>query len=287
VRSGEADHAITPGNVCDCLPGSGRSVDGSIAASRVAEDPDTKPSRGPGNVRAACRSGSAPTSALDRVAGATARRVTTAAAAPTETSTPVARTKQIRHTPGQKSRHDRRNLYRWLHRRYYVSARALLPTIAIALLTAGAAAGAIREGRMVSTARVSLQLPAGWQGRISKTPACDPERLIVASSGPIHIGRNGQLSPPPAGSVVVVLLEDRYRQDRPVGDLRRPQHFSVTWKHLVHIKPSCGLPASPGYMRYVKTHGRYLGFIVYPGPGMPAATRTATVTLMDSLRINP
>jgi hypothetical protein len=87
--------------------------------------------------------------------------------------------------------------------------------------------------------------------------------------------------------VLVVLLEDRYRQDRPVGDLRWPRHFSVSWNHLAQIKPSCGLPASPAYMHYVKTHGRYLGFIVYPGSAVDAKTRAATIALMDSLHVNP
>jgi hypothetical protein len=87
--------------------------------------------------------------------------------------------------------------------------------------------------------------------------------------------------------VLVVLLEDRYSQDRPVGDLHRPQHFSVSCNHLAQIKPSCGLPASPASMHFVKTHGRYLGFIIYPGSAVDAKTREATVTLMDSLHVNP
>ena len=169
-------------------------------------------------------------------------------------------------------------------------ARLLLPIMVavVALLAPGAVAeGTPGKGRTASTAGVSLQLPAGWQARISKTPACDPERLIVASSTATHLGPNGRLPSPPAGSVLVVLLEDRYRQDRPVGDLRRPHHFSVSWNDLAQIKPSCGLPASPAYMHYVKTHGRYLGFIVYPGSAVAATTREATVTLMDSLHVNP
>lgn len=168
--------------------------------------------------------------------------------------------------------------------------RLLLPILVavVALLAPGAvAAGTPGKGRTVSTAGVSLQLPTGWQARISKTPACDPERLIVASSARTQIGPNGRLPSPRGGAVLVVLLEDRYRQDRPVGDLHRPKHFSVSWNHLAHIKPSCGLPASPAYMHYVKTEGRYLGFIVYPGSALDATTRAATITLMDSLHVNP
>ncbi len=165
-----------------------------------------------------------------------------------------------------------------------MTARSLLSVIAIALPTPCAAAG---TGRLISTAGVSIQIPAGWQAQVSKTPACDPERLIVAASTRMHIRPDGQLLTPRAGTILIVLLENRYRQDRPVGDLRRPQHFSVTWNRLARIKPSCGLPSSPGYMRYVKTHGRYLGFIVYPGAATRARTREATITLMDSLHVNP
>lgn len=98
---------------------------------------------------------------------------------------------------------------------------------------------------------------------------------------------SGRLPSPPARAVLVVLLEDRYRQDRPAGDLRRPQHFSVSWSHLAQIKPICGLPASPAYMHYIKTHGRYLGFIIYPGSAVDANTRAATIALMDSLHVDP
>jgi hypothetical protein len=169
-------------------------------------------------------------------------------------------------------------------------ARLLPPIMAavVALFAASAVAeGSPGKGRTASTAGVSLQLPAGWQAQITKTPACDPERLIVASSTPTHIAPSGRLRSPPAGAVLVVLLEDRYRQDRPLGDLRRPQNFAVSWNHLAQIKPSCGLPASPAYMHYVKTHGRYLGFIVYPGSAVDAKTRAATIALMDSLHVNP
>jgi hypothetical protein len=66
--------------------------------------------------------------------------------------------------------------------------------------------------------------------------------------------------------VLIVLLEDHLRQDRPGGNLRRPAHFSVTWNRLVGVKAACGLPEAPAFMRYFKTHGRYLGFIVYSSP---------------------
>ncbi len=168
-----------------------------------------------------------------------------------------------------------------------MTTRSLIAVIAIAFFALCAVASAGGARRIISTARVSIQIPAGWQAQVSKTPACDPERLIVASSTRMLIRPDGQLPSPRAGTLLIVLLEDRYRQDRPVGDLRRPQHFSVSWNRLARIKPSCGLPSSPGYVRYVRTHGRYLGFIVYPGAATRPRTREATVTLMDSLRVNP
>jgi hypothetical protein len=38
-------------------------------------------------------------------------------------------------------------------------------------------------GRGITTAGVRLAVPTRWDARIAKTPQCDPERLIVASSG--------------------------------------------------------------------------------------------------------
>src|SRR5207244_1284693 len=99
----------------------GLSVDGSIAASRVDDEPYTKPSSGPGNVRGVDRSGSVPAPALDRFAGTATSTATTAAAA-TETGTAFASTTQIRQTPAEKSRGRRRNLYDSLRRRSSMTA---------------------------------------------------------------------------------------------------------------------------------------------------------------------
>jgi hypothetical protein len=86
--------------------------------------------------------------------------------------------------------------------------------------------------------------------------------------------------------VLLVVLEDRYVQDRPLGDLQRPMRFTVAWDRLVHVKAICGLPDSAAYMRYFKTHGRYLGFIVYPGSEVGATTRKNTLTVMNSLHVS-
>lgn len=255
------------------------------------DDPETNPSRGPENVACGCRSDSSSTPPLDRVAETPTSKAT-AAAAGTDRSAPLASTHQIRHTPVQKSRLPvtRRNLNTSFDRIHSMRLLRVAPAllIAIAGLVAPAVAfgSAPGQGRTVSRAGVSLRIPAGWQAETAKVVTCDPERLIVASSRPIRIGPNAGLPSPHAGAVLVVLLEDRYRQDRPPGNLHRPRHFVVTWHHLTHIKPSCGLPASPAYMRYFKTHGRYLGFIVYPGGAVTAKTRAATLRLMDSLRLN-
>jgi hypothetical protein len=139
--------------------------------------------------------------------------------------------------------------------------------------------------RIVSTAGVTLRVPTGWHAVVARTPTCDPERLIVASSAPIHTNRTGQLTSPPTGQVLILLLDDRYRQYRPVGDLHRPARFVVAWSRLVHIKPSCGLPNSPAYMRYFKTQARYIGFIVYPAGRINAEVRADTLAIMDSLRV--
>lgn len=138
----------------------------------------------------------------------------------------------------------------------------------------------------ISTSGVSLVVPAGWHARVSKTPQCDPERLIVASSAPLRTTA-GRIAPAQRGQVIVLLLEDRIAQDRPVGDLRRPGHFTIDWSSLRILAPDgyCGNPRGPAAMHYVKIHDRYVGFIVYPGAHVSASTRAATLTLMDSLRV--
>ena len=67
--------------------------------------------------------------------------------------------------------------------------------------------------------------------------------------------------------------------------MRRPAHFSITWNKLVHVKPICGNPDTPAFMRYFKTHSRYIGFIVYPGAQIRSSIRSKTLAVMDSLRV--
>ena len=164
--------------------------------------------------------------------------------------------------------------------------RLLLPAL-LALVIATAAPGAT-NGRDVSTAGLTLRVPDGWYAAILKTPSCDPERLIVVSSAPLSPSSGGHVAPPSVGQVVMLLLEDRYAQDRPVGNLKRPARFKVRWNNLVRLEPAgyCGSPNAPASMRYFKTHGRYLRFIIYPGPKLSAATRARTLAVMDSLRVS-
>jgi hypothetical protein len=143
----------------------------------------------------------------------------------------------------------------------------------------------VRPSQTITIDRATLRVPAGWHAVVARTPACDPQRLIIVSSAPLRIGSGGRLPPPRKGQVVILLLEDRYRQDRPVGDLQRPQHFSITWNRLVRLKPICGNPNAPAFMRYFKTQGRYIGFIVYPGARLDSNTRSQTLAVMDSLRV--
>jgi hypothetical protein len=135
----------------------------------------------------------------------------------------------------------------------------------------------------VATSGLQLTVPAGWHATVSKTPRCDPERLIVASSAPVHVSARGRVAAPGRSDVLVLLLEDRHV--RPRGDLRRPAHFSVRWNRLVRVQGDCGLPNAPAFIRYFKTGGRYIGFIVYPGTHVGGATRAKTLALMDSLHL--
>ena len=118
--------------------------------------------------------------------------------------------------------------------------------------------------------------------------AATPERLLAVTSAPIRFRPAGHLAAPAKGQVLLLLMEDRSVRDRPVPDLRRPKHFSVTWNHLRRLDggTGCGLPAAVAYLRYFKTHGRYLGFIVFPGARTSNKTRAKTLATMDSLRVS-
>ena len=143
------------------------------------------------------------------------------------------------------------------------------------------------SGRTISTTGVTLRLPARWHAAVSRTPDCDPERLIVASSEPLRISAGGRVASPASRAVIVLLLEDRQLQDRPSGDLRLPRHFQIDWNDLRTLEPDgfCGNPKGPAAMHYFKTHSRYLGYIVYPGSSVGPRVRAQTVALMDSLRV--
>jgi hypothetical protein len=156
------------------------------------------------------------------------------------------------------------------------------------LVLAGSAAAATRApGRTISTTGVTLRLPTGWHAAVSRTPDCDPERLIVASSEPLRITASGRLASPRRRTVIVLLLEDRQVQDRPSGDLRLPRHFKIVWNDLRTLAPDgyCGNPKGPAAMHYFKTHGRYLGFIVYPGRNVGLRVRAQTLAVMNSLQV--
>ncbi|MHB8469021.1 MAG: hypothetical protein ACYDCH_04595 [Gaiellaceae bacterium] len=157
--------------------------------------------------------------------------------------------------------------------------------IGVAALAAAPVTLAGLPFRTITTAGATLRVPAGWHAVVAATPTCDPERLIVVSSAPLRVGSDGQLARPGKGQVLLLLLEDRSRQDRPEGDLQRPAHFSIRWNRLVSVKSICGNPSAPAFMRYIKTHGRYIGFSVYPGSPIASHTRAMTLAVMDSLRV--
>jgi hypothetical protein len=159
--------------------------------------------------------------------------------------------------------------------------RALAGT-AIWLLVTAAPAGS--AARAVTYAGVSLSVPTGWYATAAPTQNCDPERLIAVSTSPL---RRGFALPRRSGEVLVFVLEDRLRADRPVGDLRRPVHFRVDWSHLHRLEPCCESPTAQAFLHYVKQEGRYVGFVVYPVGRISATTRAQTLQLLDSLTIRP
>jgi hypothetical protein len=159
--------------------------------------------------------------------------------------------------------------------------------VCLLALAGSATAARLKPHDTISTSGVTLWLPAGWHAVVSRTPDCDPERLIVASSEPLRISASGRVASPRSRAVIVLLLEDRQLQDRPSGDLGLPRHFHVDWNSLRTLEPDgfCGNPKGPAVMHYFKTHNRYLGYIVYPGSNAGLRVRKQTLTLMDSLRV--
>jgi hypothetical protein len=154
----------------------------------------------------------------------------------------------------------------------------------LALSLAATAAGGGAPGS-VSVAGISLRVPSGWYGAVSVRGDCDPERLAVVSSSRASLGVSGRVLPPARGQVVITLLEDRFRQDRPSGDLRRPAHFSVAWDRLVHVKPICGAPDAPAFLRAFREQRRYFVFIVYPGGAVSRSLQAQTLGVLDSFRV--
>lgn len=165
--------------------------------------------------------------------------------------------------------------------------RLIVATSLSALAASPAALSAARD-RVISDSGVHLTIPAGWDASSSKSTICDPQRLLVASSAPIRFRFGGHLAAPARGQVLVLVMEDRYVQERPAGNLRWPNHFMVAWNQLRHLDggSACGLPNAPAYLRYFKTHGRYIGFIVFPGRRVSSTTRAKTLAVMDSIRVD-
>jgi len=108
-----------------------------------------------------------------------------------------------------------------------VAAVRIVLVVCLLALAGSVPAASGTSGRTISTTGVTLRLPTRWHAAVSRTPDCDPERLIVASSEPLRISAGGRVASPASRAVIVLLLEDRQVQDRPSGDLRLPRHFQI------------------------------------------------------------
>jgi len=135
---------------------------------------------------------------------------------------------------------------------------------------------------IVIAAALSLAVPSGWH--VARDPSdCDPVEHLEISSAPIRHTKGGELAGPARGQVLVLVMEDHV--NKPVGPLRRPVHFRVPWGNMHRLEGCCGTPSSRGSLLWFRQRGRYLGFIVYAGPGTTTATRQATERMLDSLRV--
>jgi hypothetical protein len=137
----------------------------------------------------------------------------------------------------------------------------------------------------LTVAGLQLTLPAGWHGMTfdPRLSTCDPSTLAVAGTATPRIGSKGWTLPG-RGQVLVFVEEDHV--NKPVGDLRRPARFHIPWTRLQRLEGCCGLPAARGATIWFRQRRRYLGFLVYAGPGVSSATRHATQRLLDSLVVS-
>jgi hypothetical protein len=147
---------------------------------------------------------------------------------------------------------------------------------------AGAERAAVRR---VESAGVQVTIPADWHADTNKVLGCDPQRLMLVSSRRLRTARTGGLLAPTKSQVLIAVVEDHV--NLPSGSLRRPARFSVDWNHPARLEGGSGCtgPDAPAEMHWFRTDGRYLGLTVYPGIDVPAATRTQTIAVMDSLRV--
>jgi hypothetical protein len=148
--------------------------------------------------------------------------------------------------------------------------------------SAGAEQASVRR---VESAGVQVTIPAGWHADTNKALSCDPQRLMLLSSGRLRTARTGGLLAPPRSQVLIAVVEDHV--NLPSGNLHRPARFSIDWNHPVRLDGGSGCtgPDAPAVMHWFRTRGRYLGLTVYPGTDVAAATRTQTIAVMDSLRV--
>jgi hypothetical protein len=140
----------------------------------------------------------------------------------------------------------------------------------------------VHAAAVLAVAGLQLTLPAGWHGVTfdPRLSACDPNTLAVVGTAPPRVGSNGWARPG-RGQVLVFVEEDHV--NKPVGDLRRPARFQIPWTRFQRLEGCCGLPAERGATIWFRQRRRYLGFLVYAGPGVSTATRRATEQLLDSL----
>ena len=162
--------------------------------------------------------------------------------------------------------------------------RSILAVCVFALSLCPAAGAGPAKERTVASAELQLTIPAGWQADQNKLLSCDPQRLLLVSSSSIRAAHTGGLLPPRRGQVLIMVVEDHV--NLPTGNLHRPSHFTIAWSRLKRLDGGgCGDPQTPVAMHFFHTHGRYLGFVVYPGPSLSAKTRAQTLAVMDSLRV--
>jgi hypothetical protein len=158
--------------------------------------------------------------------------------------------------------------------------RRLLSVYLLVAAVSLPAAVASPQARIHTRAGISVVLPSGWHlARTPVTTCSDPVQRLVVTTTRARLHRAFRIPP---RSALVLLMESRSGGRFPP----RPKSFRLP-RRLDNLGGCCEIPNGPGVELLFRDHGRRFYAFVYVGEHARAATRRATVRLLNSLRVSP